>query len=106
MLGSKVTLFAVLLLAADVLATRVVYSGRYDDNGKTASTKKLTELDDDKADKVKDNVKDWSDGKFDASKHHLTGILTVFNTANAASKGAASQLVQDMQSLVNKKADD
>ena len=96
MLKAQVLLLAALLLATNVLAGRISYSASYTNGDKTQRTQKLSNVPDDKDDLIVDNMQTWSDGKYTASvsRHN---IVVVANVVGAASKGLASEQVQDMQ---------
>ena len=51
-------------------------------------------------DSIVSKIGTWSGGKYKASKHAATGIITVTNNSPAANKAAASSMVQDMQHTV------
>ena len=101
MFKSQVLLLAVLVLATDVFAARITYNAKYTDGDKIARTTKNAEVPDDKEQSILDNMGTWSDDKYTAtkSKHN---IVVVTNAKPAASKGKASEEVQEMQSIVSK----
>ena len=101
MFHSKVLLLAFFLLATDVFAARITYSAKYDNNGKVARTTKNAEVPDDKEQLILDNMASWSDDKYGASKSKHNIILVV-NNEPAASKGKASEEVQEMVEIVAK----
>ena len=101
MFHSKVLFLAFLLLATNVFATRINYSAKYHDKDKIARTSKNAEVPDHKEQLILDNMATWSDNKYNAakSKHN---VIQVTNAEPAASKGKASEEVQEMQSIVSK----
>ena len=101
MFHSKVLFLAFLLLATNVFAARINYSAKYHDKDKIARTSKNAEVPDDKEQLILDNMATWSDNKYNAanSKHN---VIQVTNAEPAASKGKASEEVQEMQSIVSK----
>ena len=101
MFNLKVLFLAFLLLAADALAARVIYSGNFAGSSVSTRTQKATVVDDAKAEAILENIATWSNGEFTASKGRTTGIVTVVNVEAAASKGKASELVQNMQAVVS-----
>jgi hypothetical protein len=100
MFNLKVLLLASLLLATDVFAARINYSAKYTDGDKIARTSKLLEVPDDKEQLILDDMGKWSDNKYSASKSKYN-FIQVINAEPAASKGKASEEVQEMQSIVN-----
>ncbi|KAI9722707.1 MAG: hypothetical protein M1812_001638 [Candelaria pacifica] len=97
----NVLLMAFLLLATNVFAARINYSAKYKDGDKTSRTSKNANVPDDKEQDILDNMKSWSNDKYTASKSKFN-IIQVINVEEAASKGKASEEVQDMQSIVSK----
>ncbi|KAI9703696.1 MAG: hypothetical protein M1836_007466 [Candelina mexicana] len=97
----NVLMMVFLLLTANVFAARINYSAKYKVGDKIERTSKNGEVPDDKEDDIIKNMKDWSNNKYSASKSKLN-IIQVINAEPAASKGKASEEVQDMQSIVNK----
>lgn len=100
MFNAKFLLFVFLLLAADAFAARINYSAKYKDGDKTSRTSKNGNVPDDKEQLIIDNMKTWSNDRFEAGKSRHN-IIQVTNIVEASSKGAASQEVQDMQHIVN-----
>ena len=100
MFNFKVLLLAFLLLATDVFAARINYSAKYHDGKKISRTSKNAEVPDDKEQLILDKMKEWSDDKYEASKSKHN-IIQVTNVEVAASKGKASEEVQDMQHIVH-----
>lgn len=98
---SKVVLLAFFLLAIDVFAARVVYSAKYKVLGEVKREKKNANVPDHKEQSVLDNMKSWSDKKYDAEKSRHNMVLVV-NAEPAEAKGKANDEVQEMQSMVNK----
>ena len=98
MFKSKVLLLTFLLL--DAFAARISYSAKFTNGDKTSRTQKLGEVPDDKADLIVNNMQTWSNDKYTAttSRHNM---IVVANVEPAASKGKASEEVQDMQSIVS-----
>ena len=105
MFKSKVLLLAVLLLATDVFAARINYSAKYTDGDRISRTSKNANVPDDKEQSILDNMKTWSNDKYTATKTRH-GIIQVANVEPAASKGKASEEVQDMESIVRKNIKD
>ena len=101
MFNLKVLLLAFLLLATNVFAARINYSAKYKDGDKTQRTSKNANVPDDKEQSILDNMKTWSDNKYEAHKSTRVNIIQVTNIVEAASKGKASEEVQDMQQIVN-----
>lgn len=101
MFHAKLLLLALLLLATNIFAARINYSAKYHDKDKIARTSKNAEVPDDKEQLILDNMATWSDDKYNAakSKHN---VIQVTNAEPAASKGKASEEVQEMQSIVSK----
>ena len=97
----KVLLLAFLLLATDAFAARINYSAKYKDGDKTQRTSKNGNVPDDKEQSILDNMKTWSNSKYEAHKNTKVNIIQVTNVQEAASKGKASEEVQDMQKIVN-----
>lgn len=102
-----VSLFA-LMLASDAFASKVNYVMSY--NGKNlegaASTQKEKKaggtIDDSKDALLLANMGIWSGGKFKATQHAATKIITVQNVNLAASQNAAIDMVTQARQLVNK----
>ena len=101
MLSFKIFIFAVLLLATDVFAGRINYSAKYHVGSTIARTSKNAEIPDSKEQLVVDKMKEWSEGKYEAAKSRHN-IVQVTNVQVAASKGKASEEVQEMESIVRK----
>ena len=100
MLNLKVLMFALLLLAADVLAVRCTYSVTHSDvaAGKPGQrNSKLAEMDQDQADSVVENMGTWSNGKYSAKKARLPNMITVSGTTTSSQSNA---MIQDMQHIV------
>ncbi|KAI0896647.1 hypothetical protein F4806DRAFT_465280 [Annulohypoxylon nitens] len=100
MFNMKVVLFAFLLLAADVFAARINYSAKYHDGKKVARTSKNGEVADAVAQSILTEMHTWSGGAYQAGMSKY-GFIQVVNTQVAASKGAASTQVQNMQALIH-----
>ena len=100
MFKSQVLLLAALLLVTDVFAARISYSAKYTNGDNTQRTQKLGNVPDDKADLIVNNMQTWSNDKYTATQTRHN-IIVVANVEAAASKGLASEQVQDMQSIVN-----
>ena len=101
MLNLKLLLLAFLLLATDVFAARINYSASYKDGDKISHTSKNKEVPDDKEQLIVDNMRTWSDDKYEAHKNARVRLIQVTNLKDAASKGKASEEVQEMQKIVN-----
>ena len=101
MFNSKALLLAFFLLATDVFAARINYSAKYKNGDKTDRTSKNKNVPDDKEQSILDNMKAWSDNKYDATKSRHN-LIQVVNAEAASSKGAASEEVQEMESIVTK----
>ncbi|KAI4128810.1 MAG: hypothetical protein LQ347_004031 [Umbilicaria vellea] len=101
MFHSKVLLLSILLLASDVFAARINYSAKYKDGDKIARTSKNAQVPDDKEQSILDHMKTWSGDKYEATKSKFN-FIQVTNVEAAASKGKASEEVQEMQSIVAK----
>ena len=102
MFNFKVLLLAFLLLATNVLATRVTYSGKFTGQKVGDRTQKLATVDDHKGEQIVENMATWSNGKYTASKSgSAVNMITVVNAVAAASKGQASEMVQEMQTIVS-----
>lgn len=100
MFNIKVLLLAIFLLASDVFAIRINYSAKYKVGKKIERTSKNGgEVPDAAQDEIIQNMGRWSNGAYSAglSKH---GMIQVVNSVPAASKGAASGQVQQMQTIV------
>ncbi|PYH91792.1 hypothetical protein BO71DRAFT_401104 [Aspergillus ellipticus CBS 707.79] len=103
-------LLGLLLLAANVLATRVKYNGYYNQvihkDGKEVTEKKTTSdlrtIPDDKEAAVKAGISGWSSGDYQAreSKH---GMLYIETTRSLSSAKAAKDAVADIRSIVSKR---
>lgn len=100
MLNLKIFMLALLLLATDALAARINYSAKYTDGAKISRTFKNAEVADDKEQLILDGMASWSGNRYTATKSRLN-IIQVVNAQPAASKGKASEQVQDMQSIVH-----
>ena len=101
MLQLKALLLASLLLTTEVLAARITYSAKFHDGHKIPHTSKLGNVPDDKEQDILDNMAHWSDNKYSAKKSKHNMILVV-NAEAAASRGKASEEIQEMQSIVHK----
>lgn len=102
MLNFKVLFLAFLLLATNALAVRVTYSAKYTGQAVGERTQKLATVDDDKGEQILDHMSTWSGGKYTASRStRVANMIIVVNVVEAASKGAASDMLQDMQTIVN-----
>lgn len=103
----KALLLAVLLPVTDVCAARIYYSAKYthSDNNDISRTSKSANVPDDKVDLIVTNMQIWANDKYTAtnSRHNM---ITVANVEPAASKGKASEEVQDMQSIVSSNIQD
>ena len=99
MFNLKVLLFAVFLLASDVFAGRINYSAKYKVGKEIKRTSKNGVVPDGTEDAIVAGMAQWSGGAYSASlsKH---GFVQVVNAAAAASKGAASGQVQQMETIV------
>lgn len=100
MFNLKIAFFAVFLLAAEVFGARINYSAKYAVGNKIERTSKNGQVPDEAQDSIIQNMRTWSGGAYSASlsKHN---IIQVVNNAAAASKGAASGQVQQMQTIVH-----
>jgi len=96
----RVLLLAFLLLATDVFAGRISYTAKYTIGGNMQRTSKLANVPNDKEQLIIDNMGAWSDNKYTAS-HSKHNMVLVTNVEAAASKGQASEEVQEMQTIVN-----
>ncbi|RAL10194.1 uncharacterized protein BO97DRAFT_426721 [Aspergillus homomorphus CBS 101889] len=102
-------LLGLLLLATDVLATRVKYNAYYNQvvhkDGKEVTEKKtnsdMRTIPDDKETEVKDGIHGWSGGKYRARESRFN-MLYIETTSTLASNKEAKDAVEDMRSLVNK----
>ncbi|KAI0880278.1 uncharacterized protein GGS22DRAFT_175629 [Annulohypoxylon maeteangense] len=103
MFSIKVILFAFLLLAADALAARINYSAKYTDGKKIARTTKNAEVADNLSNSILHGMATWSGGAYQAALSKY-GFIQITNTHVAASKGAASAQVQQMQTLIHQHA--
>lgn len=101
MFNFKVLLLAFLLLATITLATRVTYSGKFAGNAVTSRTQTLAVVDDHKGEQILEHMTMWSDGKYTASRSRQPNMIIVVNVEVAASKGKASEMIQEMQTIVN-----
>ena len=102
MLNFKVILLALLLLATNILAVRVTYSGTYTGQKVGERTQLLDTVDDDKGEQILGNMATWSDNKYKASKSRsVPNMIIVTNNVKAASKAEASEMVQEMRATVN-----
>ena len=100
-----VIILFLLSLATNVLAARVNYVAEYNGvqiDGKPGlvKEKKAGGSVEDPKDSIVSKIGTWSGGKYKASKHAATGIITVTNTSPAANKAAATSMTQDMQHTV------
>ncbi|KAL9623223.1 MAG: hypothetical protein Q9160_002538 [Pyrenula sp. 1 TL-2023] len=102
MLNFRILPLAFLLLASNVFAARINYSAKYKNGKKTSRTSKNSEVPDDKEQLILDDMQTWSDNKYSAKKNEKLNLIQVANAEPAASKGKASEEVQDMQSIVKK----
>ncbi|CAN8100470.1 unnamed protein product [Discula destructiva] len=102
---------AAVLLAGEALGANVNYVMSYngkDLKGNAAVVKEKKaggSIADDKADDLVKSMGTWSGGKYEASQHAATKIITVINAKSKgalASKSAASDAVSDAQQIVNK----
>lgn len=101
MLNVKVLLLAFLLLATNVLAVRVTYSAKFTGQKVGERTSKLATVEDDKGEQIVEKMGTWSNGKYTAKKSgSAANMITVTNVVEAPSKGAANDMVQDMQHIV------
>ncbi|KAI2467397.1 hypothetical protein F4781DRAFT_402259 [Annulohypoxylon bovei var. microspora] len=103
MFNMKVLFLAFLLLATDVLAARINYSAKYKDGKKTSRTSKNGEVSDERAEAILQDMHTWSGGRYLAGMSKY-GFIQITNAQVAASKGAASAQVQEMQSLIHQHA--
>ncbi|KAI1204951.1 uncharacterized protein F4807DRAFT_465185 [Annulohypoxylon truncatum] len=103
MFNMKVLFFAFLLLATDVLAARINYSAKYHDGKKVARTSKNGEVADNVAQSILSGMHTWSGGAYQAGMSKY-GFIQITNSQVAASKGAASAQVQQMQTLIHQHA--
>ncbi|OTB11608.1 hypothetical protein K445DRAFT_15665 [Daldinia sp. EC12] len=96
----RVLLLPVLLLGGRAPATRISYSARYMKGNEIGRTSKLTIIPDNKVQDVVQNMRAWSNNRYDAriSAHN---IIIISNIDPAISKGSASTQVMEMQSIVN-----
>ena len=103
MLGSQIYLFAFLLLAADTLGARLQYTAKYKVGDEIKRTNTAAgDITDEKGENIVEHMKEWSDNKYSASKLKRGGIYAVINVEPAASKGKASEEIQEMRSIVAK----
>ena len=101
-----VIILFLLSLATNVLAARVNYVAEYhgvgiDGKEGIQKEKKAGGNVEDPKDAIVSRIGTWSNGKYKASKHAATGIITVTNNSPASGKSAATSMVQDMQQTVN-----
>ncbi|KND89055.1 hypothetical protein TOPH_06262 [Tolypocladium ophioglossoides CBS 100239] len=97
-----ILLLGLLALATNVFATRVRYVASFDNGiGKDpGSTGRNGQIADAHAKPLLDGISQWSSGKYKASQHAQTKIITVVPAQRVKTKGEASQAVQDMVHLV------
>ncbi|KAI0977641.1 hypothetical protein F4678DRAFT_477672 [Xylaria arbuscula] len=103
MLAFLASFLAFLVFASTAVAGRVSYFARYDGEGMgTQSTSKAINYDDHKTAAILDNMNSWSSGEYVATKSPRTEIVNVKAHDNRiyASKGAASDAIGAMQSIV------
>ena len=101
MIYFKALVFAFLLLATEVLATRCTYSVKHSDiaSGMPGNhNSKLAEMDQDKADSVVTNMGTWSGGKYQAKKSRAPNMIIVSGTTTSSQSNA---MIQDMQHVVS-----
>ncbi|KAI1452117.1 hypothetical protein F4805DRAFT_463089 [Annulohypoxylon moriforme] len=100
----KAYLLAFFVFAATAIAGRVSYTAKY--NGGKMGTQRVPiaeQYDDDKSQKVLQDMHAWSGGKYDAKKNDRTGIIIVSETDTKKvwpSKDGALTVVRDMISVV------
>ena len=104
MLNAKFLFLTFLVLAANTLAARLTYVCRFEGGKVSDASKKHAEIDDSKAESIISGMSSWSGGKYKVSKHARTGIIIIAANTRAASQGAATDVVQNMQSLVAQNA--
>ena len=104
MLNIKVILLAFLLLATNALAAvRVTYSAKFTGQKVGDRTQKLASVEEDEANQIVEHMATWSNNKYTASQSRsVANMIIVVNAVAAASKGEASEMVQEMQSIVNR----
>jgi hypothetical protein len=102
MFNVKVLLLAFLLLATNVLAVRVTYSAKFTGQKVGERTSKLATVEDDKGTQIIEKMATWSNGKYTAARSASAAVnmINVVNAVEAPSKGAASDMVQEMQTIV------
>lgn len=104
MFASKSTLFAVLLLAVDVLGARITYANRYkyrDERGvekEQWNTKNGGTITDADGEDILKHVHEWNN-QYTAKQNANTKIITVDGPAYANKDGSVKG-IQDMEHLV------
>ena len=102
MFSLKILLLALCLLATNILAVRVTYSAKFTGQKASEHTQRLDTVDDDKGVQILEHMFAWSGGKYMASRVRVLNMILVVNVEAAESKGRASEMIQQMVSIVSR----